>query len=200
MTGKKFLSATICPFTFAAFLAFSSLASEPVTEAAAEGTKTVFSIADYGSGESITEEEGIALAYEHAGITQDKAEHQHSEYDRDDGMSILEIEFEVAGDEYEYEIDLDGGRILSASYEMSDRRKREFPLLTTSISDSEAAALVLEKVPGVAADDMWNEADRDDGILYYEIDFIHEGIEYEFEVDADAGMITSWEQEWITRR
>ena len=60
--------------------------------------------------------------------------------------------------------------------------------------------MVLEKVPGVAADDMWIEADRDDGILYYEIDFIHEGIEYEFEVDADAGMITSWEQEWITRR
>ncbi len=204
MTRKKFLTATICPLGFAVFVAFSALASEAVKETTVKGFEqrgeASFLIQDYGSGQTITEEEGIALAFAHAGFARDEVKRERSEYDRDDGMNILEVEFEVDDDEYEYEIDLDDGRILSASYDMSDRKQRELPVQDTAISDSEAAALILEKVPEAATDDMWIEAERDDGILYYEIEFILNGVKYDFDVDADAGAITSWDQELMAKR
>lgn len=205
---KKNFAAAASTLMITACMAFAPLAAEPATESATEalteGTEEKaagsFSIADYGSGQALTDEQAIALAYEHAGFTDSQVERQRSEYDEDDGMSILEVEFIVDDDEYDYEIDLDGGRIIKASYDMSERKQRELPLLDASITDSQAADLILEMVPGAAADDMWIEADRDDGIVYYEIDFVLDDVEYNFDVDADAGVITSWEQELRLRR
>ncbi len=41
------------------------------------------------------------------------------------------------------------------------------------------------------------ELDKDDGRLYYEIDFIYNEMEYEYKVDANSGSIISIDRESI---
>lgn len=40
-----------------------------------------------------------------------------------------------------------------------------------------------------------NELDFDDGIYKYEIEFIENGIEYEFDIDAETGRILKYEKD-----
>ena len=40
-----------------------------------------------------------------------------------------------------------------------------------------------------------NELDFDDGIMKYEIKFVENGMEYEFDVDAETGRILKFEKE-----
>ena len=202
MKTKKTLTAAALSLSLAALLAAPTRASEPATEAASEAQNTKaasFSIQDLASGKALTDEEAIALALDHAGFTQDEVDRQRSEYDRDDGLEILEVEFIVGSDEYDYEIDLNNGRIISGSYDMSDAEQYNLPARPSSLTDSEAAALVLEMLPDAAEDDLWIEADRDDGRMYYEVDLVLEDVEYSFDIDADAGVIVSWSQELTDR-
>ena len=71
--------------------------------------------------------------------------------------------------------------------------------LANPLTDSEAADLVLEVLPDASAQDMWIEADRDDGRIYYEIDLLQGDVEYNFDIDADSGTIVSWSQELTDR-
>ncbi len=211
MMKTKKMMMTAVSLSMAALFALPVLATEAVTEAPAEAVteaateaagavaRASFSIQDYGSGQALTDEQAVALALEHAGVTQDQVERQRTEYDRDDGLSVLEVEFFAGENEYDYTIDLDGGRIISASYDMPDMMRYELAPLANPISDSEAADLVLDILPDVSARDMWIEADRDDGRIYYEIELVQGDVEYSFEIDAESGTIVSWEQELTDR-
>ena len=79
---------------------------------------------------------------------------------------MLEVEFFAGENEYDYTIDLDGGRIISASYDMPDMMRYDLAPLANPLTDSEAADLVLEVLPDASAQDMWIEADRDYGRIY----------------------------------
>ena len=83
-----------------------------------------------------------------------------------------------------------------------------FPMLTakygggtfvssgTAITEAEAKAIALDKVPGAAESDIWEfSTDRDDGRLEYEGEIIYDGTKYEFEIDGYSGTIRSWEAE-----
>ena len=63
------------------------------------------------------------------------------------------------------------------------------------ISEEDAKAKVLERVPGAAASDIWMKLERDDGRLEYEGELYHDGMEYEFKIDAYSGSVTEWESE-----
>lgn len=209
MMKTRKMTAMAVSLSMAALLAIPALAAGPETETGTmiEGTTEAapgasdntlpspFSIQEYGSGQALTDEQAVALALEHAGFTQDQVERQRTEYDQDDGLNVLEVEFYAGESEYDYTIDLDGGRIISASYDMSDRQQYSLPTLSTPLTDSEAAALVLEVLTDATEQDMWIEADRDDGRIYYEIDLLLGDVEYNFDIDASAGVMVSWEQE-----
>ena len=63
------------------------------------------------------------------------------------------------------------------------------------ISEEDAKAKVLERVPGASASDIWMKLERDDGRLEYEGELYHDGMEYEFKIDAYSGSVTEWESE-----
>ena len=63
------------------------------------------------------------------------------------------------------------------------------------ISEEDAKAKVLERVPGAAASDIRMKLERDDGRLEYEGELYHDGMEYEFKIDAYSGSVTEWESE-----
>ena len=68
--------------------------------------------------ELITDEEALAAALAHAGLTEDDAVYLEMELDYDDGRYEYEIEFYAGNMEYEYEIDAVTGEVLKAESEI----------------------------------------------------------------------------------
>lgn len=64
-----------------------------------------------------------------------------------------------------------------------------------AVSLEEAQDIALERVPGATSKNISIELDRDDGWYIYEGEIVYDGMEYEFEIDADTGNILKWEEE-----
>ena len=58
------------------------------------------------------------IAFRHAGVNRSEVRDLDTEFERDDGKSYYEVEFEVGDTEYEYEIDAISGKILD--YDIDD--------------------------------------------------------------------------------
>ncbi|HJD46288.1 MAG TPA: PepSY domain-containing protein [Candidatus Mediterraneibacter norfolkensis] len=63
------------------------------------------------------------------------------------------------------------------------------------ISMEEAMQIALDRVPGATEQNISIELERDDGWLIYEGDILYNRMEYEFEIDAQSGMMLKWEEE-----
>ena len=64
-----------------------------------------------------------------------------------------------------------------------------------AVSEADARAAALERVPGSTDTDIKIELDFDDGQYIYEGDIIYDGKEYEFEIDANTGNFLKWSEE-----
>ena len=62
------------------------------------------------------------------------------------------------------------------------------------ISEGEAIGIVLARVPGASESDLVSFGkDYDDGRWIYEGEILYNGLEYDFEIDAQTGNILEWE-------
>lgn len=66
---------------------------------------------------------------------------------------------------------------------------------TPELSIEEAQNIALARVDGATAQNISIELDWDDGKCIYEGEIFYNGMEYEFEIDANTGSILKWEQE-----
>ena len=64
-----------------------------------------------------------------------------------------------------------------------------------AVTLEEAQNIALERVPGASAQNISIELDEDDSWYIYEGDIVYDGMEYEFEIDANTGNILKWEEE-----
>ena len=63
-----------------------------------------------------------------------------------------------------------------------------------AITEAEAKAIVLDKVPGATEADIYEfEKEYDDGRIEYEGSLYYDGYEYEFDVDGTSGNMLKWE-------
>lgn len=63
------------------------------------------------------------------------------------------------------------------------------------VSEADAKAAALKRVPGATEQDLRMELDLDDGKYIYEGDIIYQQKEYEFEIDANTGNFLKWSEE-----
>ncbi len=135
------------------------------------------------------------IALEHAGVTEAQISAYKLELDTQKGLPIYEIEFNVGTDQYDYDINVQTGKIL-------DAEKNDKSLLAEAykkIAESEAKAVAL-KHAGLKEADITNykiEFDVDDGIPSYEIEFCSGGYEYEYDIHSSDGKIIKSEKEII---
>lgn len=144
-------------------------------------------------------EAALQTALADAGVNEADASRIRVTMDRDDGMLVYEVRFDAAEVEYDYEIDAESGRIISTDVERWDDDDRDDRNRTANanvaVSRDEAVKTVLGKVSGATEKDVRIELDYDDGRYRYEGDIIYNGIEYDFEIDADSGRILEWEED-----
>lgn len=65
----------------------------------------------------------------------------------------------------------------------------------SGLSQEDAAAIALERVPGASSQDIWIKSDFDDGRNVYEGEIRYNGTEYEFKIDINTGEVIEWSTE-----
>lgn len=141
-----------------------------------------------------SEEEALEIALKDAKLSENDIGQFRVELERDDGYLIYKVEFYVDNEEYDYELDALTGKILEVDYEIEDDFSG-FGADGAEISEEEAVNTALDKVPGATEENVRIKLERDDGYLIYEGEIRYDGIEYEFEINAESGKIISWESE-----
>lgn len=163
----------------------------------------------FTGGKDIGKDAALEAALQDAGVTKEEATRLKTSKDRDDGRMIYEIQFDANGTEYDYEIAAEDGTILTADTESvasntaaqngqqnnTQNNQSQSAGANVAVSQEQAMQTTLERVPGATESDIRMELDNDDGQYKYEGDIIYDQREYEFEIDANTGVILEWSEE-----
>lgn len=150
--------------------------------------------------DSITADRAKEIALAHAGLTEADVTFVKANLDTDDGRQEYEIEFYNASTEYDYEIDISTGEILSYD---SDAENYSSSGSTQSgntnmyIGEEKAKSIALAKVPGATESDIQLHFDSEDRMAIYEGSIVFGNMEYEFEINAATGTIVDWNVESV---
>ena len=117
--------------------------------------------------------------------------------DRDDGRDIYEVDFYVQAEEFDYDIDIASGQILSRDYDIDEDFTHSGSGQSADgvISQEEAVKIVLDRVQGATENDVRISLDQDDGRQIYEGEIYYNQTEYEFELNAQTGEVLEWSEE-----
>ena len=172
------------------------------------GTMAVWSLALFGCGgndpapanaEPITEAAAKQIALEHAGLSESEVQFVRVELDRDNGRSEYEIEFTKDGVEYDYDIDVNTGEIVSydqdAEYYPSTASNSATPNNADVITEQAAKDAALSHAGFNEDDVVFSKVrlDYDDGRAEYEIEFFKDGAEYDYDIDAVTGEVRAYD-------
>ena len=170
----------------------TSEATTPVQE-----TTPVSSSADAAQGAvsgEITEEEAKAIAFQNAQVIPEEVTAIRVKRDIDDGIPVYDVEFYVQNKEYDYEIQSADGAIISVDYDVEE----DFQTSANTagvISEAEAKQIILNRLPEATEQNIYIRLDTDDGMQEYEGEVVVNNTKYEFEINAQTGEITNWEQD-----
>lgn len=151
---------------------------------------------DSTSSNILTEDEAKQIALKDAGIKEKDITNIRVKKDMDDGRTVYEVEFYVQNEEYDYEIDVNTGKIISKDYDIeNDFYNQKTTTSTSGISQEEAIKIVLKRVPGATEQNVQIKLDTDDGHRIYEGEVYYNQTEYEFELSAEDGKILEWSED-----
>lgn len=147
----------------------------------------------------ISVEKAKQIALENAGVKSSDAVFKKAYYDSDDLIAHFDIKFIAGGYEYEYEIEASSGKVLEKDIEKAPIRE-ETPQNNESeyISEDEAKAIAFAhaKVESKQVKYSKAELDSNDIIVHYEVEFVANGYEYEYEINAESGKIIAFNKEF----
>ena len=151
--------------------------------------------AQTASDATITLDEAKTIALLDAGLSASDVTFTKGHLDYDDGVAVYELEFYTSDKEYDYDILVSDGRIISRDIE-ARRTAAQQPAQTASdatITLDEAKAIALADAGVSSSEVTYKKAklDYDDGIKVYDIEFYTSSREYEYEINASTGKIVS---------
>lgn len=139
----------------------------------------------------ITMEQAKEIALKHIGVTEKQVAYTKTKTDYDDGILYYEIEFIYQNTEHEFEIRANDGKITDYSAEKTknstDKKKdigaepaKKIALKHAGVSEKQVSALRVKR-------------EYDDGTACYEIEFIYNGAEYEYQIKASDGTVLEFD-------
>lgn len=146
----------------------------------------------------LSEKEAKKKAFEAAGVKEKEATNLQVEQDFDDATPTYDIEFTKDQTEYSYTIDANTGDILEESTEKADDLGNSSSQ-SVKLSQDEAKKKALESA-SLSEKDVQNliiEEDFDDATPSYDIEFVKDGTEYSYTIDANTGDILEQSTESI---
>ena len=158
-------------------------------EAENQGPGAESAMPEAPSGET-DRDSAFALALENAGVPEGDAYNVKVEQDKEHEISIWQVEFETDYGDYDYEIAVADGRIVGADYEVDEEWLAS--LGGSPADEDEAKTIVAGKAGGAAAEEVQIWQESDDGQARFEGELYCDGMKYEFEMDAQTGIIFDW--------
>lgn len=149
--------------------------------------------ASSGAQEQISEQRAQEIALSDAGLSAADASSLSVRQERDDGVPVFDVSFRSATHRFEYEIAAGTGEIRSSEMEILIPAAPSGD--TAQVSEADARALLLARVPGATEPELRINLDREDGVLVYEGEIRHGGRAYNFTLDAVTGVLLEWSSE-----
>lgn len=140
---------------------------------------------------SIEKEEAKAIVLEHAGFTAEEVTFTEVKLDYENHGFEYDIEFFADGVEYDYTVAASDGRIIS--FEIDNKK----PAAPDGIITADEAKAIALKHAGVTENEVRfikAELDNDDGRYEYDIEFVANGMEYDYTVSATDGKILDYDK------
>ncbi len=166
---------------------------DPVSQGA--GESPVASGNDAAVSAVILTEAGIKqTVLAHAGVAESAVSRYSVEYDADEAIPHYEVEFIADGAEYDYEVHAVSGQILKAE-------RNDVSLLSSSVKSlisaeqAKAAALAHAGLAANAVSRLQVELDADDVPAHYEVEFVANGYEYDYDIHAETAAVLSSDKE-----
>jgi uncharacterized membrane protein YkoI len=156
------------------------------------------------------------IAFKHAGVSESNVYDLEVELDRDHGTAKYEIEFKCGGYEYDYEIDALTGNILESGREAihgsstpkPTAKPTEKPTAKPTQQPSGSGYIGRAAAISIALQDaglemsevscIEAELERDDGKVFYDVEFRAGGWEYDYEIDAKTGRVLDSSREKVS--
>ncbi len=147
----------------------------------------------------ITSEAAASAALKHAGYTADEVYSLESELDRERGVTVYDVSFEVDGYDFDYEIDASSGDILRSDkerdYDAPSGKKTDDSTEYISRDKAKEIAFTHSGVAESNATKIEVELDYERGKAVYDVSFDSAGYEYDYEIDAVSGEIIRSDRE-----
>ena len=148
----------------------------------------------------ISKSKAKKIALDDAGLKESEVTFTSVYLERDDGVQYYNVDFYTSTTEYDYEIHAVSGKILERDAERrevhdDDDDHVNNPGQYIGVDAAKAAAL---KHAGLSANEVTftkAKLEKDDGRVVYEIEFYANGVEYEYEIDAETGKVISYDSE-----
>ena len=137
-------------------------------------------------------------ALEDAGVKAEEAVFLRAYYDSDDIVPHYDVKFEANGYEYEYEVKASDGSVLEKDVDRERKPVNSSQVPEEYISADRAKSLAYEHAGVKAADVKFSKAelDRDDLIVHYDVEFVADRYEYEYEINAESGKVIAFDKEF----
>lgn len=137
-------------------------------------------------------EKATQIAMEHAQVDAKTATMVKGSYDKEDNISVFDVEFRAGGYEFEYVIGAEDGAIIESDWEPLPGQIVESTTPEETIDLEKAKTLALQEAGIQAADASFTKAvqERDEKINVYDIEFVSGDTKYSYEIDAATGVIT----------
>lgn len=198
---KKFKTLTmISAATIVASMSLSAMAAtKPATStSSAVKVKSV-------QNKKITKDEAKKIALANAKLDSSAVTFEKVELDYENNVAVYDVEFHTNSVEYDYEINASNGVIREKKQESREKRtqyqtnqtvgNQEAANQGTNITEVKAKEIAVAHagLSGKTVKFDKVELDTDDGLTVYEIEFYHDGMEYNYEINAANGTILEYE-------
>lgn len=141
---------------------------------------------------SLTAQEATDIALAHAGLTADQVTVLHASYELDDGTPEYEVEFRHSDTGYDYTIHAETGKVLSWD---TDHEPTSTTPSSLTVQEAEDIALTHAGLSRDQVTQLRTDSDLDDDDPTLEVEFHHDGWEYDYEIHRHTGEVVSWDKE-----
>lgn len=144
----------------------------------------------------IDAETAKSIAFQHAGVAADSVFDLQVDLDYERGILVYEIDFQVAANEYEYDINAFDGSVIKHKTKIDDDYI-DPALVSEFISeeDAKSAAFTHAGLEATSVYELEIDLDNERGVPVYEIEFKSGEYEYEYEIGASTGEVVKYDKE-----
>lgn len=153
---------------------------------------------------TVAEAEAKAIALEHAGLVEKDVAFSKVEQGTENGVKVYEVEFVSGPVEYEYDIDVATGEVVS--YDLDAHMVASQPArdkgIKGPVDQKQAQSIALEHA-GLAEKDVKLakvEEGTEDKVKVFEVEFVSGKIKYEYDIEIATGAIVKYDLDYEADR